>query len=423
MGVLLSSPDILIDLAERELAMRRGRITSRERCPACGVAGRYEPAEIRPGVRMLRCVCGGSWATAPIVEMKWKGKKLRIAHGQGGERFPAILDQAEAALSRIREDIQHQRFQPKYWTAPAANKFIWQNYLQAYLDHCEQAQSRATWLKKRSYARHLAWFNGRNVREIRTADVEDFASLPCLELCLAPSSRRELLGILSNLFRWAERREDIAKVPAIPSVEVPEREIPWLMPDEQEAVLSQIPPEHQPIFRFLTIYGCRPSEACALMWDAVDRKRGVISFRRTISACRIEDVTKTRRERLAPIYDEAAALLDSIATGIGPTPVFQNPFSRKKGGAYSNNALNRLWRKAVKAAGLDPIPLKNGTRHSLGMRLRNLDGWQDDEVSLTLGHKSTATTRRFYARPELALLKAKRDRGPRLAPVFDKLSD
>ena len=81
------------------------------------------------------------------------------------------------------------------------------------------------------------------MREIRTADVEDFAALPCLELALAQSIRGALLKILRNLFRWAERWEDIDHAPAVPSVDIPEKEIPWLMPEEQAAVLDQIPQE------------------------------------------------------------------------------------------------------------------------------------------------------------------------------------
>lgn len=40
----------------------------------------------------------------------------------------------------------------------------------------------------------------------------------------------------------------------------------------------------KPIFELMILYAYRPSEACALMCDAIEFKKGIIWFKRTFSA-------------------------------------------------------------------------------------------------------------------------------------------
>jgi integrase len=382
----------------------RGRIASRQKCPACGQAGHYDLKDFGRGRRALLCKCGGFIANRLEVVIRWHGVTYRLTHDQTSQRLTDYLH-AERALGLINNQIERGGFFPALWTSAKANKLLWENYLADYLAREERRLPRATFVAKRANARHLAWFNGRNVREIRAADLADFAVLPCLELALSPGTRQNLMVLLQHLFRQAVNREDIERAPVVPRIAQSERAIPWLMPEEQALVLANIPHEDRPIFEFMFLYGCRPSEACALFWDAVDRPRGVLFFRRTISAGRLAENTKTRRDREVPIFDAFAGFLDSIPTGIGPTPVFTNLRAQTRHKRYDDHALNRVWHRAVAAAGLPPIPLKNGTRHSAGMQRLNLDGWHDSSVAMLLGHATSRTTQQFYARPQVALLK------------------
>ncbi|MFH1036148.1 MAG: tyrosine-type recombinase/integrase, partial [Pseudomonadota bacterium] len=214
---------------------------------------------------------------------------------------------------------------------------------------------------------------------------------------------------LGHLFHEAARREDIERAPCIPAQELPERHIDWYSPQEQILVLAQVPEAHRPIFRFLFIYGCRVAEACALCWDAVDRGKGIVSFRRTFSrGMGLVPTTKSRRDRELPLFDDFEAYLDSIPPGIGQTPVYRNPDARTHELWYSPWVLRKIWIQACTAAGLEPIPLKNGTRHSAGMQLLNLQGADFEDVRLLLGHSDSTMTRR-YAQPGLARLKGLRD--------------
>lgn len=65
------------------------------------------------------------------------------------------------------------------------------------------------------------------------------------------------------------------------------------------------------------------------------------------------------------------------------------------------------WPRAVKAAGIERhMPLKNGTRHSLGMQLRNQQGWSIENIALRLGHSGHGVTAKYYAQGELELIRA-----------------
>jgi integrase len=352
-------------------------------------------------------------ADRPEIQLKWQGKLYRLTHDAHGRRFVHYLE-AERALGLINDQIQRKAFWPSEWVSASANRMLWENYLADFLGRQKAEATRATYEVRRALARHLAWFNGRNIKEIRTAHVQDFAALPCLHLALAPVTRSNLMATLATVFREAVRREDIERAPQIPRVVVPEREVAWMMPEEQALALAHIPAKHRPIFAFLMLYGCRVSEACALCWDAVDRAKGVISFRRTFSrGGELKETTKGRHEDLAPIYDDCARLLADLPQGIGPTPVFRNPDAHVAANPlrwYGEYILRKYWRRALTEAGLPYIHLKNATRHSLGMQIVNvMDGGSLELASAALRHRGMDTTRKYYARPTLALLKSLRD--------------
>lgn len=98
-----------------------GRITSRQKCPACVRSGKYHIEEFRPGERGLKCECGGFWATRPIIEIKYKGRLYRITCDKIGQRFPAHLQPVETALGQIRADIKGHIFYPEHWAPTTSN--------------------------------------------------------------------------------------------------------------------------------------------------------------------------------------------------------------------------------------------------------------------------------------------------------------
>lgn len=76
-----------------------------------------------------------------------------------------------------------------------------------------------------------------------------------------------------------------------PRLENPMGEIEYLEREEQEIILSVIPQEHKPIFIFMMEYGCRPSEARALMKDCIRNSR--VTVKMAFSDDTLNESTKT----------------------------------------------------------------------------------------------------------------------------------
>ena len=280
----------------------RGKIRSRQVCPACGAKGKYKVKDFGRGRQALLCECGGHISDRPEIRLFWGGQEYIITHDERGRRL-RTLREAELVQGQISSQIQDGCFYPADWLSAKNNGLLWENYLRDYLNSEAQRllpRGRATLNKKKSLARHLAWFKGRNLKEIRSADIQDFDALPCLRLALGPKTRKDLLDELRFIFRRAREREDIKRcprVPAFPKVTVPKKTIRYATRDQQLAVIEHLAPEHRPIFWFLFIYGVRVAEACAICWDMVDLgAKGEVTIGRTFSCHQLEETTKGNSE-------------------------------------------------------------------------------------------------------------------------------
>jgi integrase len=401
MGIVYPTAEIL---SAWGIAMpsNRGRVISRQKCRICGTQGKYQIKDMG-GIRVLMCACCGRFpANIFAIEIQWQKRLHRITHDQAGRKF-ANLQETETALGLIRQQIQRKEFYPEEWKSARSNKYLWQNYLQEYLKR-EAARllphdRKGTYDRKVSHSKHMTWFNGKNIKEIRTAQIRDYAALPCLSLCLADKTISDLMGELRHIFRDAFEREDIKKLPIFPTIEVPEREIRWYSSKEQAAMLEKIPEKHLPIFTFLSIYGMRPGEACALMTDKVDRAKGVFHLTRTLGRSRqIQDKTKTKKADAMPIVDWFDSYLEALPPSLVPLPVFQNPEANPGKNPlkhYKLDALTKIFKKAIKEAGLPGITLHEATRSSLAMQLYHEKGHDIEAVRAVLRHRNLAHTGRY----------------------------
>jgi len=377
----------------------RGKIRSRQVCPACGVKGKYEAKDFGRGRQALLCQCGGHISDRPEIRLFWGGQEYIITHDERGRRL-RTLREAELVQGQISAQIQDGRFYPADWMSAKDNGLLWENYLQKYLDSEAQRllpRGKATLDKKKSCARHLAWFNGRNIKELRTADIQDFAAQPALKSALAPKSRQDLLDELRFILRRAKEREEIQRVPAFPKVAVPKKTIRYATRDQQLKVIEKMSEEHRPVFWFLFIYGVRVAEACALCWDMVDRAKGEVTIGRTFSRRQLQETTKGNSEAPFSIVGPFAEYLEQAVPGVGKAPVFRNSLAdrrRNPEGFYTPDYLNGLWKEGVKAAKLEPVKLMNGTRHSFMMQAL-IDGWSLEEMRGGGRHASYAHIRRY----------------------------
>ncbi len=393
MGDLLSAQYQPLAAQAWGLCMR-GRIISREKCPACGQSGKYSEQPYG-----LVCACGRYQARRPELEVIHQRRRLRISHDQKGQRF-ATYEHARRALGLIRNQIEEKSFYPETWASNRSNVFLFENYVAAWLEAEKDRLPYSSFITRENLCRHLAWLHGQNLKELRNAHLEDYTR-HLAKSGLGIVSQQNVLRNLRVLLARAYRRGDIERPLQVQLPKAPHRAPRHLTAEQQLEVLRHIPEADRPIFTFMMQYGCRVGEAVALCWDMVDLARGHFLVARTYSMDRWSETTKTRRDRPMPILGWFASWLSQQVPGIGATVVFKNSRAQTGRRNYQQTALRRIWQHALEVAGLEHIPLKNGTRHSLGYALRRA-GADMAGIARVLGHTETRTTR-IYVEDDVAL--------------------
>ena len=241
---------------------------------------------------------------------------------------------------------------------------------------------------------YLATLEATHYATIRYAHLEDLdASLAARGL--SPKTRQHVLAALKTFYRWMHRRGDVAEVPTFPTVSVPEREPTILSPDQQRAVLDQIPEARRGIFLALAHHGLRPSEALRLDAADYDWDRGVM---RLVAA-----KAKTRQAASVPCSPELRGWLEAHTDRrdrLEGLALFRNPLSRQPGGRWTLDAMEDSWNRACRAIGVR-CGLYTGTKHSSATAaLRR--GVPLDQIQAALRHADIRSTGRYAKAAELA---------------------
>lgn len=149
----------------------------------------------------------------------------------------------------------------------------------------------------------------------------------------------------------------------------------------------------QALLEFLYACGARVSEASGLLADKVD-------FR----AAQVKVYGKGSKERIIPLHDMAlSSMADYLASargellGSGSSDYF---FVSKRGNPMSTDAIRKMFKEAVHAAGLDPELSPHDMRHTFATDL--VSGGADlRSVQEMLGHASLSTTQIYtHVSPE-----------------------
>ncbi|MCP5057696.1 MAG: phage integrase family protein [bacterium] len=118
-------------------------------------------------------------------------------------------------------------------------------------------------------------------------------------------------------------------------------------------------------------------------------------------------MTKTRKSKRVPVSE---GVRDWIERHVDPkarlqqAPLFPSP---RTGNPWPMKALLRVWGRAVKDAGLPPIGLYEGTKHSMATdAIRR--GVPERALQRFLGHASIQSTRRYARMADNALLQVLR---------------
>ena len=183
----------------------------------------------------------------------------------------------------------------------------------------------------------------------------------------------------------------VEKVPVFPDSEESDPEpdvVEWLTEEEQLSVLQNIPEYDRSIFDFLFLTGVRVNEATALQRKDTNWKKNITVIRYTVRRDKTLGPVKNKKKRVIPHFAELIACLKAIPN------ITSYQFINKWGRRYHAEYLRDTFRTACEKAGVEPIKLKNATRHSFGMGLlrRGHDIWQ---VSKVMNHGSIKMTEHY----------------------------
>lgn len=300
----------------------------------------------------------------------WRGKKIFINRYLDGSKLHHE-EQARRVLEKIRAEVDQGVFDPANWGkdrsvfGDAAKK----RYLQ---------QSEAKEARKKEIERDIEEFilpymkkNNLAINDIQLRHVQDMCA--GISEDYEPSTRRRKMATIRAFFNFHQMKF------IYPKIKIPKKSIEWLTIGEQQKVVQCVPPQHQPIIRFLITYGCRASEACNLRREDVDLEKQVITFKER----------KNDQDNAVAIPEEAKLILknDKVTN-------LEYVFCTATGKKYNHQMLYYIWTRASKKAGVKVMPLKNGTRHSLASQLLEA-GESPVAVSRILGN-SPGVVMRYY---------------------------
>ncbi len=323
------------------------------------------------------------------LRLSWEGRERKFFHDKAGKPF--TYAEALNALGDINKEIRERTFDPSEWEKAAIMGRKFEAAWQTFFEKKQKAEAKgdlspATLSVIRGFRRnHFAFFEGRDVRDIRLKHLEAFYE--DLPEHLSPKTKKNMMDVLKSFFRYLERRGEIDSMPVWPEVAgVIQKEGFALQVDEQQEVLQRIPAEHRGIVEFLMETGLRPGEGCALMPTDINYRTRYALIRRTWTRDRLRERNKEKKQKWKPLSDRACELLEANMGRSGFC--FTNPVTNR---GYRPAFVRRLWRKY---AGVD-MRLYDGTRHSWFSQMVEA-GATAEELQKAGGHADAKTLQRYF---------------------------
>lgn len=212
-----------------------------------------------------------------------------------------------------------------------------------------------------------------------------------------PRSQARKRSAVRTFFRFLVREGRVAGDPTA-GLAVPR--LPRRLPRTQSAealvawlrMLAELPEpaarDRRDAALFWTLYGCglRVSEASGLDIDRYDRGAGVLRV-----------IGKGRRERVVPLPDSVAAVIDAWLTvrdELAPQPGVEALFVNNRGGRLGPRGIQKILTARAAAGGLPEGLHPHALRHSYATHL--MQGGADLRViQELLGHAGLSTTQRY----------------------------
>ena len=400
---LTSNPDLIYHLLKSEESgggsMKvRGRIRTKETCPTCN--GQFQHI-FKLGFICKKC------KTQPrrfYVDLAYGGQRIKVYSDHRGHSLDSYNLTLET-LTRINSEIKDGLFDPSKYIKKAQVEFYVKTKLDEYYERKVKDIAPSYGASFRKHIKLAKEFFGiTDVREIRKTHLVNYSEW--LEgKGLSPKTVKNYLDTFRAFMNYLKNNlEIISEVPNFPSINIPQPLFKWLSNEDQTKIFNAIPDEDKPIFAFLFLSGCRPSEARALKVKDVDLQNGIITVHRTFSGKEERMKRKGKRSHavVIPIHPEIRSMLEKEIMGKHPeTYVFLNPRTHR---FYSQNTLVKRWNVIRRKLNIDSsVRLYDATRHSFASNLIN-QKVPIAEISRLLGHTNTKTTER-YAHVDIQSLK------------------
>lgn len=380
--------NVLGTLSGEELDMA-GTIRTREKCPDCG--GKFK--DFSKALACENCLGEGKISIPKRLYIDiYHHKKYKLYSDNDGEPLESY-ERAKRLLIEINQRIRkpNYTFNPADYVAKDCRKLQFNKYTDKWIQNYnlryqndEISIGRVVGVERAVRKYYVPYFVSQDIREIYTADIEDFyLSLPALK----PKTKKELLATLHTLFIYAKRRRDIKEIPEFPKVKLDEQVTYWINEETQDLIYQHIPDHHKLIFLFLFRQGVRPGEARAVHWEDINFDNRTVTICRTYYRQILKNRTKSRHNRTIPIDNDVYKLLSKKRGIAGLIFTLRNR-------NYGNESLGTIWRTTLKKMGMKHLPLYNGTRHSFASQAANR-GVSREQIGAFLGHMDYSTTKRY----------------------------
>lgn len=321
-----------------------------------------------------------------------------------------------AILRDIRRGVPEQiavaPFLPRNWLLEASVE-RWMKHLEAQVEAGDRSPNYLRRLRDFTGPNgHFASLYGTSIFSIDYGVLEDLAHE--LQDQMSRTSVVHVMSSLRTCLRWvAKRSSGTYQAPEFPELRRNEYEPAILAPEEQNAVLEGIPASKRGAFLAMADLMIRPGEARGLNVEDYDPKRRELHIKHAMKGlthAAPRGGTKSHDRRLLRVTARLESWIEQYVgaeqrlRAVGP--LFANPDGRADDRRFSYYTLVDIWRQAASRAGVGPIGLYNGTKHSTATWLRG-SGLHLDEIALALGHSAGGrgqgdVTERYARPPRLA---------------------
>lgn len=400
-----------------------GKIRSKQKCPQCKANFVMTVVQELGPYLQLCCPACKTRPRKYYIDLYSKGfGKIKLYSDQQGNPLSS-WEHAERVLVGIRYEIDQKRFDPTKYAKRELKEYLFEFQIEQWyqgkmhdvqLGNLANSYVRTLRLFKENYfKRHFA---GMDVREIRGFHIDEFyRKLPVYlqEYDNLKKGKRKkgkwslkyiknIMTSLEGFFNTLLKIERIERCPAFPEITVDRKAPKWADREVQLAVINDIHVDDRPIFTFLALQGVRPGEGCALKIKDFDFTLENESFTavRTFSDRKLRERVKSKVERPRALNPVLVPMLKELCLNAHPEAfVFINRRTRKP---YSNDILQRIWKKAKAKRGLG-LTLYQATRHSFASNLLK-DGVDISIISKLLGHTDLRSSL-IYTHADLATQK------------------